>query len=82
MSSPTHRGGDTRARQNGHDFLYRMRPADRWAIADIDYLEEWNAAEKALTGVEARDPTADIGAVTIASAFPLKNILGSTRTVP
>jgi asparagine synthase (glutamine-hydrolysing) len=57
-------GVDTRARDAGHDFLYRMRRGERAAnLAALDYVGDWNAAEKAMTGVEVRDPTADLDVV-------------------
>ena len=57
---------DARARQAGHDFLYRMREDERVrSLAQVDYLGDWQAAEKAVTGVEVRDPTADLDVVSL-----------------
>jgi asparagine synthase (glutamine-hydrolysing) len=67
---------DRRARQVGHDFSYRMRPDERTRALDIpDYIGEWNAAEKALTGVDVRDPTADIDVVSYCLGIPAQQYL-------
>jgi asparagine synthase (glutamine-hydrolysing) len=61
-----------RARGNGHDFLHRMRPSERvfGLIQHVDYLGDWYAAEKAITGVEQRDPTADVDVVEYCFGVP------------
>lgn len=65
-----------RANQHGHDFLYRMHPREREnSLTQIDYFGEWNTAEKALTGVEVRDPTADIDVVSFCFAIPPEQYL-------
>jgi asparagine synthase (glutamine-hydrolysing) len=62
---------DTRAQAVGHDFLYRMRPDERVrGLAQVDYLGDWFAAEKAVTGVEVRDPTADLDVVAYCFGVP------------
>jgi asparagine synthase (glutamine-hydrolysing) len=62
---------DDRARKNGHDFRYRLRQDERvHALAQVDYVGEWHAAEKAVTGVEVRDPTADIDVVSYCFGVP------------
>lgn len=67
---------DQRARRNGHDFLYRMHPREREiSLTQIDYFGDWNAAEKALTGVEVRDPTADIDVVSYCFGIPPQQYL-------
>ena len=67
---------ERRARAFGHDFSYRMRPGDRMrALMSADYVGEWNAAEKALTGVEVRDPTADIDVVSYCLGIPATQYL-------
>lgn len=60
-----------RARKLGHDFLYRARRDERArGLAQADYLGDWQAAEKAVTGVEVRDPTADIDVVSYCFGIP------------
>lgn len=67
---------DDRAQQNGHDFLYRLRQDERGrALAQVDYVGDWHAAEKAVTGVEVRDPTADIDVVSYCFAVPQEQYL-------
>jgi asparagine synthase (glutamine-hydrolysing) len=69
-------GVDVRAREVGHDFLYRMRPDERIAgLAAVDYAGDWFAAEKAMTGVEVRDPAADIDVVTYCLGVPPEQYL-------
>ena len=67
---------DARAQAVGHDFLYRMRPDERVrGLAQVDYLGDWFAAEKAVTGVEVRDPTADIDVVAYCFGVPPEQYL-------
>jgi asparagine synthase (glutamine-hydrolysing) len=67
---------DTRARKVGHDFLYRMRPNERAkGLAQVDYVGDWHAAEKAVTGVEVRDPTADMDVVSYCFGVPPEQYL-------
>jgi asparagine synthase (glutamine-hydrolysing) len=69
-------GVDIRARKAGHDFLYRMRPDERMtALAQVDYGGDWHAAEKAVTGVEVRDPTADIDVISYCFGVPPEQYL-------
>jgi asparagine synthase (glutamine-hydrolysing) len=64
-------GVNARAREAGHDFYYRLRADDRArGLTSVDYLGDWRAAEKALTGVEVRDPTADIDVVSYCFGVP------------
>jgi asparagine synthase (glutamine-hydrolysing) len=67
---------DDRARRAGHDFLYRLREDERLsALAQVDYVGDWHAAEKAVTGVEVRDPTADIDVVSYCFGVPPEQYL-------
>jgi asparagine synthase (glutamine-hydrolysing) len=67
---------DDRARRSGHDFLYRLREDERLgALAQVDYVGDWHAAEKAVTGVEVRDPTADIDVVSYCFGVPPEQYL-------
>ena len=67
---------ENRARTVGHDFLYRMRRDERVkGLAQVDYLGDWQAAEKAFTGVEVRDPTADIDVVSYCFGIPPEQYL-------
>jgi asparagine synthase (glutamine-hydrolysing) len=67
---------DARAHEVGHDFLYRMRPDERLrSLAQVDYLGDWLAAEKAATGVEVRDPTADLDVVAYCFGVPPEQYL-------
>src|SRR5262249_20217497 len=67
---------NARAKKAGHDFLYRMRPHERAkGLAQIDYIGDWHAAEKAVTGVEVRDPTADIDVVSYCFGVPPEQYL-------
>lgn len=67
---------DARAKKAGHDFLYRMRHDERAkGLAQIDYAGDWHAAEKAVTGVEVRDPTADIDVVSYCFGVPPEQYL-------
>jgi asparagine synthase (glutamine-hydrolysing) len=67
---------DARAQKLGHDFLYRMRPDERLrGLAQIDYVGDWHAAEKAVTGVEVRDPTADLDVISYCFGVPPEQYL-------
>ena len=62
---------EERARKAGHDFFYRMRPDERTKhLTAVDYAGDWFAAEKAVTGVEVRDPTADIDVIAYCLGVP------------
>ena len=67
---------EERARRNGHDFLYRERRGERAnSLTPADYVGDWLAAEKAITGVELRDPTADIDVVSFCFGVPPQQFL-------
>jgi asparagine synthase (glutamine-hydrolysing) len=67
---------DTRAREVGHDFLYRARRGERAAsLTMVDYFGDWNAAQQAFHGVETRDPTADIDVVAYCFGVPPEQYL-------
>jgi asparagine synthase (glutamine-hydrolysing) len=67
---------DVRARAASHDFLYRMRTDERVSgLFQADYAGDWHAAEKAVTGVEVRDPTADIDVVSYCFGVPPEQYL-------
>jgi asparagine synthase (glutamine-hydrolysing) len=67
---------ERRARQFGHDFLYRVRRKERErGLGQVDYLGDWHAAEKAVTGIEVRDPTADIDVVAYCFGIPPEQFL-------
>jgi asparagine synthase (glutamine-hydrolysing) len=69
-------GVDAHARQASHDFLYRTRPGERLAaLRGVDYVGDWFAAQQALTGVEVRDPTADIDVVSYCFGVPPQQYL-------
>lgn len=69
-------GVEARALRDGHDFLYRMRPDERLrGLASVDYIGDWCAAEKAITGVEVRDPTADVDVVCYCLGVPPEQYL-------
>jgi asparagine synthase (glutamine-hydrolysing) len=69
-------GVDERAQKLGHDFRYRMRPDERFTLLTaIDYAGDWFAAEKAVTGVEVRDPTADIDVLAYCFGIPAEQYL-------
>lgn len=77
-------GVDARARTNRHDFLYRTRSDERiQSLLQADYAGDWYAAEKALTGVEVRDPTADIDVVSYCFGVPPEQYLaeGTDRSL-
>ena len=53
-----------------------MRPDERIeGFAQVDYAGDWHAAEKAVTGVEVRDPTADIDVVAYCFGVPPEQYL-------
>jgi asparagine synthase (glutamine-hydrolysing) len=67
---------EARARKIGHDFRDRLRPDERVrALAQVDYFGDWHAAEKAVTGVEVRDPTADLDVVAYCFGVPPEQFL-------
>jgi len=67
---------DARAQNSGHDFSYRARGDERTAaLTQVDYAGDWSAAEKAVTGVEVRDPTADIDVVSYCFGVPAEQYL-------
>src|SRR5215813_14455747 len=67
---------NARAKKAGHDFLYRMRPHERAkGLAQIDYIGDWHAAEKAVAGIEVRDPTADMDVVSYCFGVPPEQYL-------
>jgi asparagine synthase (glutamine-hydrolysing) len=69
-------GTTTRAQEVGHDFLYRMRYDERSkSLTPVDYAGDWNAAEKAVSGVEVRDPTADIDVISYCFGVPPEQYL-------
>lgn len=75
---------DARARQVGHDFRYRARRDERiQGLFQADYAGDWHAAEKAVTGVEVRDPTADIDVVSYCFGVPPEQYLaeGTDRSL-
>jgi asparagine synthase (glutamine-hydrolysing) len=64
-------GVNKRAEALGHDFHCRLRPAEREkGLTPVDYMGEGRAAEKATTGVETRDPTADMDVVSYCFGVP------------
>ncbi len=67
---------DVRAQKIGHDFLYRMRRDERTkGLCQVDYIGDWQAAEKAVTGVEVRDPTADLDVISYCFGIPSEQYL-------
>jgi len=75
---------DARALSVDHDFLYRMRPHQRAAgLALADFHGDWLAAEKAIHGVETRDPTADVDVVEYCFGVPPEQYLveGTARSL-
>lgn len=77
-------GVEVRARNNRHDFLYRMRRDEReTGLLQVDYGGDWHAAEKALTGVEVRDPTADLDVISYCFGVPPEQYLaeGTDRSL-
>jgi asparagine synthase (glutamine-hydrolysing) len=75
---------NARARRNGHDFRYRAHRNERiQGLLQADYAGDWYAAEKAVTGVEVRDPTADIDVVSYCFGIPPEQFLaeGTDRSL-
>jgi asparagine synthase (glutamine-hydrolysing) len=69
-------GVETRANADGHDFRYRMMYDERIKLlTPVDYFGEWQAGTQALSGVETRDPTADIDVVTYCFGVPPEQYL-------
>jgi asparagine synthase (glutamine-hydrolysing) len=69
-------GVDARAAGSGHDFSYRWQPNRRGrAIALSDFEGDWAQAAKAVTGVEVRDPTADVDVVAYCLGVPSEQFL-------
>jgi asparagine synthase (glutamine-hydrolysing) len=69
-------GIDRRARRLRHDFHDRLRPDERMAaLGPVDYAGDWQAAEKAVTGVEVRDPTADLDVISYCFGVPPEQYL-------
>jgi asparagine synthase (glutamine-hydrolysing) len=65
-----------RASEVGHDFLYRLDRGERAAgLTPTDYFGEWLAADKALHGVEVRDPTADMDVIEYCFGVPPEQYL-------
>ena len=60
----------------GHDFRYRLREDDReYGLSNINYFGDLLTALKAATGVEIRDPTADIDVVSYCLSIPPQQYL-------
>jgi asparagine synthase (glutamine-hydrolysing) len=75
---------DDRARQDRHDFHHRTRRDERvQGLLLADYAGDWHAAEKAFTGVEVRDPTADIDVISYCFGVPPEQFLaeGTDRSL-
>jgi asparagine synthase (glutamine-hydrolysing) len=69
-------GVDVRAAAAGHDFRYRWHPnRSGRAIALSDFEGDWAQASKAVTGVEVRDPTADVDVVAYCLGVPPEQFL-------
>ena len=52
------------------------RPDERIrGLTQVDYIGDWHAAEKAVTGVEVRDPTADMDVVAYCFGVPPQQFL-------
>jgi asparagine synthase (glutamine-hydrolysing) len=67
---------DARAEELGHDFLFRQRPGERLiGLTQVDYAGDWLAAEKAVTGVEVREPTADMDVISYCFGVPSEQYL-------
>jgi len=67
---------DFRARKAKHDFQYRPRQDERiTGLTQVDYVGDWHAAEKAVTGVEVRDPTADVDVISYCFGVPPEQYL-------
>jgi asparagine synthase (glutamine-hydrolysing) len=69
-------GVEGRAKSAGHDFYYRLRRGERTeSLARADYVGDWLAAQKAITGVEVRDPTADVDVLSYCFGIPPEQYL-------
>jgi asparagine synthase (glutamine-hydrolysing) len=69
-------GVAARAAEVGHDFLYRLERGERAAgLTPTDYYGDWLAADKALHGVEVRDPTADLDVIEYCFGVPPEQYL-------
>lgn len=69
-------GVEVRAQRVGHDFLYGARSDERErGLTPIDYIGDWLAAEKAVTGVETRYPAADVDVVSFCFGVPPEQYL-------
>ncbi len=67
---------DARAQRAKHDFHYRPRQDERIiGLTQVDYVGDWHAAEKAVTGVEVRDPTADVDVISYCFGVPPEQYL-------
>ena len=44
-------------------------------LCPVDYVGDWHAAEKAVTGVEVRDPTADLDVISYCFGVPPEQYL-------
>jgi asparagine synthase (glutamine-hydrolysing) len=67
---------DVRARRARHDFHYRLSQHERIiGLTQVDYVGDWHAAEKAVTGVEVRDPTADVDVISYCFGVPPEQYL-------
>jgi asparagine synthase (glutamine-hydrolysing) len=77
-------GVEPRAKKNGHDFYYRVQRDERIrGLLQIDYGGDWRAAEKAVTGVEVRDPTVDLDVLSYCFGVPPEQYLaeGTDRSL-
>ncbi len=77
-------GVESRAKKNRHDFYYRVRRDERIrGLLQIDYGGDWRAAEKAVTGVEVRDPTVDLDVLSYCFGVPPEQYLaeGTDRSL-
>ena len=53
-----------------------MRRGERTkGLSHVDYVGDWQAAEKAITGVEVRDPTADVDVISYCFGIPPEQYL-------
>jgi asparagine synthase (glutamine-hydrolysing) len=67
---------ESRARAVGHDFVYLNRAGERaGGLVPCDYLGDWNAALKGASGVEIRDPTADLDVIGYTFGVPSEQYL-------
>jgi asparagine synthase (glutamine-hydrolysing) len=69
-------GVEQRAKTDGHDFRYRALHDERAKLlTPIDYFGEWMAGGTAFSGVETRDPTADMDVVAYCFGVPPQQFL-------